>query len=214
MKDFLRYDMRRYLRGRSSEVDKELPLNKVENQMHIHYGKGSIIMYALQEYIGEERVNIALKGFLEAYRYQEPPYPTSNDFMRFLQPEVPDSLQYLIDDWIKEITLYDLRVNEASYKATPDGNYQVDVNLENYKIKADSMGNETKVPINDWVDIGFYKDSDEEELMYKERIYLSADTLSLSFVLDTIPAKAAIDPNRLLIERVSKDNVKVVSSSD
>ena len=72
------------------------------------------------------------------------------------------------------------------------------------------MGNETKVPIKDWVDIGFYKDSKAEELMYKERIYLDQDSMELSFVLDTIPAKAAIDPNRLLIERASDDNVKVV----
>lgn len=214
MKDFLRYDMRRYLRGRSSEVDKELPLNKVENQMHIHYGKGSIIMYALQDYVGEEKLNKAMRGFLEAYRYQEPPYPTSNDFLRFLEPEVPDSLQYLIADWIKDITLYDLRMNEASYMTTTAGKYQVNVSLENYKIKADSMGNETKVPINDWVDVGFYKDSDEEDLIYKERIFIDRDKVDLSFVLDTIPAKAAVDPNRLLIERVAKDNVKVVESSE
>ena len=43
MREFLKYDHQRYLRGRSREVDKELPLYKVENQQHIHYGKGSVL---------------------------------------------------------------------------------------------------------------------------------------------------------------------------
>ena len=47
MKDFLKYDYDRYLRGRTRESEKELPLYQVENQGHIHYGKGSVILFAL-----------------------------------------------------------------------------------------------------------------------------------------------------------------------
>ena len=65
MREFLKYDHDRYLRGRSGELEKELPLYKVENQQYIHYGKGSVILYALQDYIGEEKVNSAMKEFLE-----------------------------------------------------------------------------------------------------------------------------------------------------
>ena len=210
MKDFLKYDMRRYLRGRSRETEKELPLHKVENQGHIHYGKGSVILYALQDYIGEDKVNNALKGFLEEYKYKEPPYPTSNDFMRYLSPEVPDSLQYLIKDWFEEITLYDLRLLEAKYEKIGD-QYQVDLDLIAKKNKATGDGQQKEEAIADWVDIGFYKDKDEKELMYKERIYLENEKTTLSFKLDDMPAKAAIDPLRLLIERVVDDNIKVVT---
>ena len=61
--------------------------------MHIHYGKGSVILYALQDYIGEEKVNTALRNFLEEFKYRKPPYPTSLDFMKHLEPQVPDSLK-------------------------------------------------------------------------------------------------------------------------
>ncbi len=210
MKDFLKYDMRRYLRGRSRETEKELPLHKVENQGHIHYGKGAVILYALQDYIGEDKVNNALKGFLEEYRYQEPPYPTSNDFMRYLTAEVPDSLQYLIKDWFKDITLYDLRLLEAKYVKKGD-QYEVNIELLAKKNKATGDGQQNEAAIADWVDIGFYKDRDEKELMFKERVYLDSEKTNLSFMLDTIPAKAALDPLRLLIERVNDDNVKLVS---
>ena len=55
---------------------------KVENQQYIHYRKGSLVMYALKDYIGEDTVNAALKKFLTATRrFKRPPYTTSHDFM-------------------------------------------------------------------------------------------------------------------------------------
>lgn len=211
MKDFLKYDMNRYLGGRSVETEKEVPLSKVENQGYVHYGKGAVILYALQDYVGEEKVNTAMKGFLEEYRYAPPPYPNSNDFMRYLKPQVPDSLQYLIEDWFNTITLYDFRMKDASYTASGSGNYTVNLDLEAYKVRADSIGNESRVEFNDWVDIGIYADKDEEKLLKVERVKLQQGESQYSITVDEVPAKAAIDPKRLLIERVIDDNVKSVS---
>jgi hypothetical protein len=214
MREFLKYDHSRYLRGRSGEVDKELPLSKVENQQHIHYGKGSVILFALQDYIGEQHVNRAMQGFLEEYRYKGPPYPTSLDFLRYLEPEVPDSLSYLLDDWFHTITLYDNRVKEATYKALGNGKYQVEMLVHAEKVKSDSMGNETKLPINDWIDIGAFSDDDEEELIYQQRVRVSNTESTFTFVLDTIPARVGIDPRHLLIDRVFDDNIKAVSLAE
>ena len=211
MREFIKYDHNRYLRGRSGELEKEMPLYKVENQGYIHYGKGSVILYALQDYIGEENVNKAMRGFLEEYRYKGPPYPTSLDFVAYLEPQVPDSLKYLIDDWFKEITLYDNRLKEASYKKLEEGLYQVKLTVESKKIKADSLGNESEVPINDWIDLGLFADADEEELMFQKRVKIDQEEMTFTFETDTIPAKAGIDPRHLLIDRVFKDNIKSVS---
>ena len=212
MKEFLKYDFNRYLRGRGRETEKELPLYKVENQQYIHYGKGSVILYALQDYIGEEKVNKAMSGFLAEFRYKAPPYPTSLDFIRYLEPQIPDSLNYLIDDWFKTITLYDFRLKEATYVKNESGKYEVTLQMENRKLKADTIGNEKEVPLNDWVDVGLFKDSEGKELLALERIMFSRTNQSYTFTVDTIPAKAAIDPNRILIERVyEKDNFKTVS---
>ena len=210
MKDFLKYDLQRYLRGRSRESEQEQPLMKVENQGHIHYGKGSVILYALQDYIGEDKVNAALRGFLEEFRYKEPPYPTAYDFMRYLEPQVPDSLQYLIADWFEDITLYDLRMEEATAKVLDNGKYEVTVNFLAKKLKADGAGNTNEAQLNDWIDIGFYADRDEDELIMRQRVYLTQEKGELTFTLDKLPAKAAIDPLRLLIDRVDEDNVKTV----
>src|SRR5262249_21032096 len=49
MNRFLKYEMHQYLTGRGDERQKELPLALVENQPYIHYNKGSVAMYALQD---------------------------------------------------------------------------------------------------------------------------------------------------------------------
>ena len=211
MKEFLKYDFDRYLRGRSSETIKELPLYKVENQGYIHYGKGSLILYALQDYIGEDSVNAALRSFLSEFRYKEPPYPNSYDFLKHLEPRVPDSLHYLIDDWFKDITLYDLRLEEANGQEMADGLYEVEMTLEAAKIKADTIGNETRQSPDDWVDIGLFADEDATDLIAIKRIRITEEAPVFVLTCAEKPAKAAIDPKRLLIERVIDDNIKTVS---
>ena len=207
MKDFLKYDLDRYLSGRSNETRKELPLFKVENQSYIHYGKGSVILYALQDYIGETEVNDALKGFLEEFRYSTP-YPTSLDFLEYLEPQVPDTLQYLLNDWFKEITLYDNRLKEARVETLDNGKFKVTMDIEAYKLKADTLGKESEVPINDWVDIGLYADADETELILEKRVKFDSSKINFTFEVDRKPVKAAIDPRRILIERLYTDNVR------
>jgi len=36
----------------------------------------------------------------------------------------------------------------------PDGKYQVTVETEARKFKADEKGNETEVPVDDWIEVG------------------------------------------------------------
>lgn len=214
MKNFLKYDFNRYLFGRSSEIEKELPLYMVENQTYIHYGKGSVILYALQDYIGEDSVNAALRSFLNEYAYAEPPYPTSLDFLRHLEPRVPDSLKYLITDWIKEITLYDFRLNKATAQKRADGKYDIRFHIESNKFHADSIGNESPQPLHEWVDIGVYSDAAGKNLSKWKRIYIDEEKMVATLITDSLPAKAAIDPRRMLIERIISDNEKTVELLD
>lgn len=84
MKRFLRYELDSYLVGRALEKKKELPLMRVENQPYVHYRKGSLAMYALADYLGEDVVNRSLAAFVARYAYTEPPYPTAKDLVATL----------------------------------------------------------------------------------------------------------------------------------
>ncbi len=77
LRKFLKYEMDRYLRGRSGEILEELPLMRAENQQYIHYPKGGIVMYPLKDRLGEDNLNYALRSFLEEFQYQSDPYPTN-----------------------------------------------------------------------------------------------------------------------------------------
>ncbi len=218
MKRFLEYEMDRYLRGRGREDIKEMPLVKNENQQYIHYRKGSVVMYALRDYIGEENLNNALRNYLNEVAFQEPPYTTTHDVMRQIKAVTPDSLQYLITDMFETITLYGNRTTEATYKELADGKYEVNLTVEVEKFRADSLGKQTPLEVSDWIDIGVLKAPEkgkkEDQLLVVERKKITKSPANFTFVVDEKPTKAGIDPNYLLIDRMPDDNIKKLTKLD
>jgi aminopeptidase N len=65
----------------------------VENQQYIHYRKGSLVMYALRDYIGEERVNRALAKFLHDHAFESAPYTTATELVKYFRAEAPPEYQ-------------------------------------------------------------------------------------------------------------------------
>ena len=62
---FLTYDMDRYPSGRGQELLTEHPLFKGEDQQYyIFYQKGAVTLYYLEEMIGEDAVNRALRKLI------------------------------------------------------------------------------------------------------------------------------------------------------
>lgn len=212
---FLKYELDGYLRGRGRELEKEMPLLKVENQQYIHYKKGSLVMYSLKEYLGEEKVNSVLKFMVDSFGYKEPPFPTSLAFYNRLKAETPDSLHYLLTDLFEEITLYGNRCKEAKAVKLDNGSYEVTVNYEFEKLKADSTGTETPVAINDWIDVAVYAAPEDGKkygkVLDKKRIKVTQKEQAVVFVVSEKPEKAAVDPDYLLVDRMPKDNEKTIS---
>jgi ABC-type transport system involved in multi-copper enzyme maturation permease subunit len=201
---FLEYELDTYLRGRSTERKKEVPLLRVENQGYIHYRKGSLIMYALKDAIGEEAVNRALAGFLDRWAFQGPPYPTSRDLVEAFRAETPEDLQPWLDDLFEHITLYENRAIEATSRETDDGSYEVTLTFEARKLRAGEQGEETEVALNDPVDIGVF--DDDGNPLYFESHRLDGTTSEVTVIVDGVPARAGIDPYRKLIDRHPDDN--------
>jgi aminopeptidase N len=206
MRKFLRYELENYLRGRAQERNEEEPLYKVdENQGYIHYGKGALVMYALQDYIGEDNVNQGLAEFIKAYGFKGAPYPVSLDLIRYLKMYTPPEYQYLYDDMFENITLYDNRTRSANYVAQADGKFQVNLDVEARKVRADGKGEEHAVPIDDWIDIGVI--DAQGNYLYLQKQKIEKDRTNLTVMVDKIPARAGIDPLNKLIDRNPEDNV-------
>jgi hypothetical protein len=212
MRKFLKYEMDRYLRARGRETQKELPLDKCEGQGYIHYNKGSIAMYYLKEMIGEDQVNAALRSFLEKYRYAPPPYPVSLDAIDAFYAHTPDSLHYVVKDLFEDITLFENRCTDATMKSLPDGKYEVTVKLECRKLKADDLGKETEVPVNDYIEIGAFAKAENGkkfgQTLYRQRVKIDKKDNTFTFTVDKKPHKAGVDPFSLLVDRNPEDNMK------
>jgi ABC-2 type transport system permease protein len=217
MRKFLKYETDRYLRSRGNERLKEQPLYKVEmSQGYIHYQKGSAVMYYLREMIGEDKVNLSLRTFLEKYRYAAPPYPTSYDVLSEFRKNTPDSLQYIIKDLFEDITLFNNRTTDATYKKLSNGKYEVNIVTESQKFKADELGKETEVPINDYVEIGALAKADgakQAKILYRQRVKITQKKNEFTFIVNELPEEAGIDHTFQLIDRMPNDNMKRLDES-
>jgi len=212
LKKFLMYDHNKYLRGRSNELKKEMPLEFVEQQDYIHYNKGALAMFAFQDYISEDSVNVALRSFLNKWKYKEDIYPTTKDLIEEYRKVTPDTLQYLITDLFQTITLYENKTEKISCKKINSGKYELTIDLTSKKLRADSLGNENEIPINDWIYIGVYVEDEDhnDKKVYYKRHKITQTENTIVLLLDEKPVKAGVDPMNILIDRHPNDNVKTV----
>ncbi len=215
MRRFLKYELDRYLAGRATDPVKEEPLARVENQQYIHYRKGSVVFYALQDYVGEDTVDAVLKQFLLDKRFQWPPYTTSREFMDYLARGTDPKWKGLLDDLFWKITLFDDRITDATARKLANGKYEVTMKVHAGKVYVDGQGKETAATPDIPVDIGVFaappgKGIDGKPLYLEKRLLPKGDS-TVTVVVDKRPAEAGIDPYNKLIDRVSSDNRRPVS---
>ena len=216
MHKFLKFELDRYLSGRGTEVVEELPLALNENQDYIHYRKGSVVMYSLKDYLGEDVVDRTLARYDHETAYQQPPYTTTKDFLADLREEAGPKWSPLIADLFEKITIFDNRVTEATAKKRPDGKYDVTLKLHAAKIYVDGVGKETPAKLVEPIDIGVFAKSpdgneDHEKALYLQKRTMADGDSSITITVDSEPYEAGIDPYNKLVDRVSDDNRMRVS---
>ena len=224
MRKVLRYFLDRYLRGRSGETRHEPPLALVQREPYVWYDKGGQIMFTLADYIGEDKIDLALHNFLMRYRYanannqvdavdsshagENQPYPDTRMLTDALMEQTPPELRYLVDDGFNRIVLYDNKALAAKWKKTAAGKYEVTLDVQAHKSQADGNGNETPMVMADYVDIAVFEgDKDHPRPLYMQREKLTAERKTFTIVVDRQPTRAGIDPYNKLIDRIADDNV-------
>jgi len=214
MRRFLKYELDNYLTSRGSEAIEELPLEKVENQGYIHYRKGAVVMYLLQDRLGEDRVNAMLSELLDRYRFKGPPYAISTDLVDgFMSLARNEQERQLVEDLLRRITLYDLKVDEADTSQLPDGTWETVIAVEAYKLYADGEGNETESPFADQIEVGAFTARpglgafDAENVLLMERKPIKSGRQEIRIVTTAQPTFVGIDPYNKYVDRNSDDNV-------
>ena len=224
MRKVLAHFLDRYLRGRAGELRHEPPLALVQREPYVWYEKGGQIMYTLADYIGEDKIDNALHNFLMQYRYAnannqvdavnsshsaaDQPYPDTRMLVDALNAQTPEDYRYLVDDGFNRIVLYDNKAISATSQKTPDGKYKVTLAVQVRKVQADGNGVESPMPLADYVDVGVFAGSkDNQKPLYMKREKFTAEHRTFTIVVDQQPTRAGIDPYNKLIDRIADDNV-------
>jgi ABC-2 type transport system permease protein len=119
-----------YLKRRvEDENEKALIENSGLDKSYIPYQKGSLVLYSLRDFLGEEKLNQALRAYLEKVKFQKAPYTIPKEMVDCLRQATPDSLKYLIHDLFETVTLYDNRLKDYDVSKLPNGKYQVTINF-------------------------------------------------------------------------------------
>jgi hypothetical protein len=169
--------------------------------------KGPFALYALSRYIGMAPVNEALRRLLAKYRSGTPPLPTSMDLYRELQAVTPESYQYLLRDLFEKNTFWDLATDRAAAKQTEAGAWQVTLDVQARKVVIDEAGVETEAPMDDWIEVGAFVEG--SPYIEKRRIHSGKQTITLT--VPRKPTRAGIDPDNLLLDLDSENNIKEVT---
>ena len=232
MRKFLKKALDGYLQQRTFERKRENALMYNDGQGYIRYQKGSLVFYALSDYIGEKNLNNALKKYVEKVKFQEAPYTTSIEMVNHIKEATPDSLQYVIKDMFETITLYRNRIVEAKTTELENGKYQVDIEFEVSKYRNDEKGKTYygekvgdtlsyktdkmkkpifSVPLADYIDIGIFTEEEvggkkKEIALYFQKHKITAIHNKISIIVDKKPTEVGVDPYNKLIDTQSNDN--------
>jgi hypothetical protein len=199
-----------YLAARGSEAVAEQPIVKTEDQAYISYGKAPIALFALQELIGADKVNSALRAYYARFDRKGPPFPTSRDLVKELRAAAGEEYQDLITDLFERIVLYDASVTAAETRPV-NGGYEVVLDVAGKQFEAGGDGTEKEVPLDTWFQIAVFPESDRDvvelEPLYLQHHRLRSGAQRITVRVANKPGTVAVDPFRLMIDRRRDNNV-------
>jgi aminopeptidase N len=181
------------------------------------YRKGPFAMYALREYVGEARVNTALRRMMELYGAGVPPLPTSRDLYRELQAVTPEAQRGLLHDLFEANTFWALQTKRAAAEPAGDGTWRVTLDVQARKEVVDPEGLATEVPMDELVEVGVFaagKDGGPSEPLYLGMHRIRSGAQRLTVTVPREPTQAGIDPRHLLIDVQPEDNLEAVGRAE
>ncbi len=204
----LAFELDRYLAGRAG--GDEVPLTEVEDQGYVSYAKGGLVMAAIRDLIGEPATNAALRRLIDDVHAGR--QPDANDLLTYLLEAAPEEDHALIEQWLRGVVLYDLRVAAASGTALAGGRQRIDLRVEARKSDG---GAEHELPMNEEIEIALYADDPGVDGRGGEplqtRRYRLRGATDLSFEADGRARYVLVDPDLLRIDRNRADNLRPIA---
>mgnify|MGYP000704709418 CR=1 FL=1 len=189
----------RYFSGRSFDGDIEPPVYLVDGQGYIAYGKAYTVLMALRDLIGEKQVNKVLKTITDRHRYINKLEANTIELLYEIYKVTPTEQHILIDDWFKKVITYDLGVEESSYTALGNGNYEVTVNIKAKRFETLDSGEIKQISINEPIKIGVFTThpsnvKEDSSMLYYESNHINKEMTEIKLIVKEKPKYISIDP--------------------
>lgn len=207
----------KYFSERAFATKTEPPLYLSNGESYLAYGKNYTVMLAIKELIGEEKLNLVLKNLLKKHQYDHRFRLTSSEFIDDLYQVTPSKYHALIDDWLKQVITYDLRINTVQVKKLPQGKYEIDLSVAARRFQTQQNGSLDTVSINEPIQIGVFsqhpqKVSSQEAVLYLKPHDISQDQMRFKIIVHKMPAYVSIDPFGTRLDKHRLDNTKPCAS--
>jgi ABC-type transport system involved in multi-copper enzyme maturation permease subunit len=207
----MEFDLQRYLLGRAQETEPERPLSRVTDQAYLYYGKGAVVMNALRDLLGEAALNRALHRFVAEHAYPNPA-PSSDDLIAAIEAEATPEQRVLVEQWTREVVMYDLGVDSAAVQPLPDSRYRVTARIRAAKSARRGTA-DVDLLMDEMLDVAiFAADGGEDGAapLYAAKHRIRGGVTEVSVVVRSQPGSIAIDPYVHRVEAERGDNVRAV----
>lgn len=142
---------------------------------------------------------------------------TSRDLVRELEAVTPDSLRPLLRDLFEEVTVWDVRTGEARVEPAGAGAYRVTLDVHAARLRTDTAGNETAVPMDELVEVGVFGGSADAaepgEALYLRKHRVRSGRQTINVTVPRKPTRAGVDPLQRLLQRTPGDNLADVEEA-
>jgi hypothetical protein len=210
----LRFERETYLLWRTYMPIAEPPLTRVVDLRHVYYSKGSIVMEAIRDLIGEDALDRALRHVIRAHG-PGMPRATAADLRAALWREATPEQQALIGQWIDGVTFYHLRVESATAQPLPGGRWRITATVRSRKTIDPGGGAPVReAPLDEAIDVAVFAgdpiDSGATPL-YAGKHRLRGGLAEVTFEMQGRPGYISLDPFERRIEAERADNVRPVT---
>jgi ABC-2 type transport system permease protein len=173
-------------------------------------------MMAIADRIGIDALNTALAELIAQFKFSTTIQATTLDLLAAIKKHADESHHAFIDQQFTQITLYDIRLEDAQIAAAEQG-FEVTLNIETAQFSASGEGEETPQEFSDYVDVVlFAQDPDDfaqdNEIIYRQKHLLAQGSNELTISVATEPKYAAVDPFVRFIDRESRDNIRALKN--
>ncbi|MDB4949345.1 MAG: hypothetical protein JWM27_1994 [Gemmatimonadetes bacterium] len=209
----LAFDLDRYLRGRAGEESVEAPLYRVTGEAYLYYGKGAVVMSGLRDLLGEPALDRVLARLVREHAGSDHP-PTSLDLIALLHAQAPPEQRALIDQWLREVVVYDLAAGPATCRRLPGGGFRVTATVDAGKTMRRG-GRDVPLPFDEALDVAAFAANPRGlasagRILYSAKQQIRGPRTQVSFTVAQAPAYVAVDPYVHRVDRDPSDNLRKV----